>query len=104
MQDISVPNVIPKALLDVICRLESDELQFTWKLSRNKEGFSLSVNQVKVPAKRDSRDPGKTTVDVEAKPLKKSQEKVSFNSCTRSCQTQALSEEESSFKSCFSPT
>ena len=75
MQDIPVPNVIPKVLLDVICRLESDELQFTWKLSRNKEGFSLSVNQVKVPAKRDSRDPGKTTVDVEAKPLKKAKKK-----------------------------
>ena len=75
MQDIPVPNVIPKVLLDVICRLESDELQFTWKLSRNKDGFSLSVNQVKVPAKRDSRDPGKTTVDVEAKPLKKTKKK-----------------------------
>lgn len=75
MQDIPVPNVIPKVLLDVISRLESDELQFTWKLSRNKEGFSLSVNQVKVPAKRDTRDPGKTTVDVEAKPLKKAKKK-----------------------------
>ena len=71
-QDILALNVIPRVLLDVISRLESDELQFTWKLSRNKEGFSLVVNQDHVPAKRNPRDPAKTspTVDVESKPRK----------------------------------
>ena len=71
-QDIPALNVIPRVLLDMISRLESDELQFTWKLSRNKEGFSLAVNQVHVPAKRVPRDQANTssTVDVESKPRK----------------------------------
>ena len=70
-QDIPVPNVIPRVLLDVIARLESDELRFTWTISRNKDGFSFSDKQVKVPANRDPRDPAKTSsVDVETKPRK----------------------------------
>ena len=71
-QDIPALNVIQRLLLEVISRLESDELQFTWKLSRNKEGFSLVVNQVHVPAKRDPRDQAKpsSNVDVESTPRK----------------------------------
>ena len=36
-QDILVPNVIPRVLLDVSSRLESDELRFTWTISRSKD-------------------------------------------------------------------
>ena len=58
-------------MLDVIARLESDELRFTWASSRNKDGFSFLAKQVKVPANRDPRDPAKTSgVDVETKPRK----------------------------------
>ena len=70
-QDIPVPNVIPRVLLDIIACLESDKLQFTWTISRNKDGFSFSAKQVMVPANRDPRDPAKTSgVDVETKPRK----------------------------------
>ena len=45
--------------------------KFTWTVSRNKDGFSFSAKQVKVSAKRDPRDPAKTSgVDVETKPRK----------------------------------
>ena len=42
-----------------------------WTISRNKDGFSFSAKQVKVHAKRDPRDPAKTSsVEVETKPRK----------------------------------
>ena len=64
-QDIPEPNVIPRVLLDVIARLESDELRFTCIISRNKDVFSFSAKQVIVPANRYPRDPAKTSgVDV----------------------------------------
>ena len=87
-----MPNVIPRVLLDVISRLESDALRFTWTFSWNQDGFSLSAKQVKVPAKRDPRDTANTSGVAVAE-----QEEVSITTCTRSYQTQALQEEGSGF-------
>ena len=42
-QDCSAANFIPKTLLDVICIIESDESQYSWKLIRNLDSFSLVV-------------------------------------------------------------
>ena len=69
--DIPALNMIPRVLLNVISRLESDGLQSTWSFSRNQEGFSFSAKQVKVLAKREPRDPDNNSgVDVETKPNK----------------------------------
>ena len=77
-QDIPVPNVIPRVLLDVISRLESDKLKFTWKFSRNVDGFSHVMNQVRISAKHNvpRNDIGNTsTVDVESQPRRKTRKK-----------------------------
>ena len=77
-QDIPVPNVIPRVLLDVISRLESDKLKFSWKFSRNVDGFSRVMNQVRISAKHSvpRKDIGNTfTVDVESQPRRKTWKK-----------------------------
>ena len=40
-QDASAPNFIPKDLLDIICILERDERHHSYKIVRNRTGFSL---------------------------------------------------------------
>ena len=40
-----IPSVIPKAILEVISRLENDEdNRYTWKLTRNLDSLSFTVN------------------------------------------------------------
>ena len=40
-QESSAPNFIPKDLLDIICILERDERHHSYKIVRNRTGFSL---------------------------------------------------------------
>ena len=40
-QEFSAPNFIPKDLLDIICILERDERRHSYKIVRNRTGFSL---------------------------------------------------------------
>ena len=40
-QESSAPNFIPKYLLGIICILESDERHHSYKIVRNRTGFSL---------------------------------------------------------------
>ena len=40
-QESSAPNFIPKHLLDIICILERDERHHSYKIVRNRTGFSL---------------------------------------------------------------
>lgn len=49
-QDDSVSNFIPRNLLEIICKLESDEVRHSWKLIRNLDSsFSLVI---KSPAQK----------------------------------------------------
>ena len=103
-QDIPVPNVIPRFLLDVIARLESDELRFTWTISRNNDGFSFSAKQVNVPANWDPRDPAKTSdVDVETKPRKARKKSPSQRAHDRARRKRYRKKKAALKAACFSP-
>ena len=42
-QDKPASSFIPPTMLDIICLLENDEFQASWKLIRNLDSFSLIV-------------------------------------------------------------
>ena len=61
-KESSVTNFIPKDLLDIICILERDEKHHSYKIIRNRNGFSLIA---KFRAKNAESTPLKNNVSVQ---------------------------------------
>ena len=61
-QESSAPNFIPKDLLDIICILERDKRHHSYKIVRNRTGFSLIV---KFGAKNVESTPLKNNASVQ---------------------------------------
>ena len=72
-----LPSVILKSIMEVLNRLENDEdNQFSWKLTRSQDKFSLTVS-CKLPAKtpNKAKDGNKVTGCTAVKPVKRHRRK-----------------------------
>ena len=80
-QESSAPNFIPKDLLDIICILERDERHHSYKIVRNRTGFSLiakfgAKNVETTPLKNNAS--AKTTARYQDKKQVSSEDKLTL--------------------------
>ena len=81
-QESSAPNFIPKDLLDIICILERDERHHSYKIVRNRTGFSLTA---KFGAKNVETTPSKNNAS--AKTTARYQDKKQVSSEDKLCKS-----------------
>ena len=81
-----IPSVIPKAILEVISRLENDgDNRYTWKLTRNLDSLSFTVNcKFRAKTCNKAKDDSEVTRRVAVKPVKRRRKKNSPSALARS--------------------
>ena len=77
-QESSTPNFIPKDLLDIICILERDDRHHSYKIVRNRSGFSLIA---KFGAKNVESTPLKNNTSVQQTASHQDKKQLSSERC-----------------------
>ena len=73
----ALPNIIPKSIIEVLNRLENDEVnRYSWKLTRNQDSLSLTVS-CKLPAKtpNKAKDDSEVAERATVKPVRRRRKK-----------------------------